>query len=90
MHGKSGEKPILIVYIYTNYSGDSSGGYRTDMNPSGSLAGNLYVLDDRDPRCLVLGVMEDYVGGIVGRNGATISEIQSVSNLIIIYNIYRE
>ena len=52
------------------------------MNPSGSLAGNLYVLDDRDPRCLVLGVMEDFVGGIVGRNGATISEIQSVSYFI--------
>eukprot|EP00800_Vazella_pourtalesii_P021593 TRINITY_DN80_c0_g1_i4.p1 TRINITY_DN80_c0_g1~~TRINITY_DN80_c0_g1_i4.p1 ORF type:complete len:390 (-),score=74.83 TRINITY_DN80_c0_g1_i4:88-1257(-) len=60
--------------------GDPSGyGYRTDVDPSSGLAGTLYVLDDRDPRCLILGVMEDFVGGIVGRNGVTISEIQSMS-----------
>ena len=42
------------------------------------VGGNLYVLDDRDASCLVLGIMEKFVGGIVGRNGATISDIQSV------------
>ena len=78
----------FIYLIHGLYSGDPSGyGYRTDIDPSSSLAGTLYVLDDRDPRCLVLGVMEDFVGGIVGRNGATISEIQSVSVNVFCFRI---
>ncbi|KAI6654122.1 RNA-binding protein Nova-1-like [Oopsacas minuta] len=67
-------------YAPSRYGDPSGYGYRADMDPSSSLAGTLYVLDDRDPRCLILGIMEDYVGGIVGRNGATISEIQSISH----------
>ena len=42
------------------------------------VSGNLYVLDERDPTSLVLGIMEKFVGAIVGKNGSTISEIQSV------------
>ncbi|WP_411023156.1 KH domain-containing protein, partial [Salmonella sp. s51228] len=47
------------------------------------LGGSVYILDDRDPRNMVLGIMEQYVGGLVGKKGQTISDIQQASGASI-------
>eukprot|EP00800_Vazella_pourtalesii_P021596 TRINITY_DN80_c0_g1_i7.p1 TRINITY_DN80_c0_g1~~TRINITY_DN80_c0_g1_i7.p1 ORF type:complete len:374 (-),score=82.42 TRINITY_DN80_c0_g1_i7:596-1717(-) len=53
---------------------------RKISTPASGIGGCIYVLDDSEPYCLVLGVMEECVGGLVGRAGVTISEIQAATH----------
>ncbi|KAI6654121.1 RNA-binding protein Nova-1-like [Oopsacas minuta] len=65
-------------YTSSKYTDRGSYGYSSTLDQG--LGGCVYVLDDSDPLCMILGIMEQYVGGLVGRNGVTISEIQAVSH----------